>query len=128
MLHYICLQDRQLMYLYAFVNSKKKKRKKVETWVKISKVMPLSPHSIPWEREGSLMAKSPSPSAKQNTLWPCTFFDSPSSKTTCKNSKFLFQFKFTVNHTDFMQFATNSSTLSFNTFRLLTIGRELHEK
>ena len=39
----------------------------METWVKISKVMPLSPHSILQEREGSLMAKSPSSSAKQNT-------------------------------------------------------------
>ena len=67
-LHYICLQDRQRVYLYAFVNSKKKKKKKkVETLVKISKVMPLPPHSIPREREGSLTAKSPSPLAKQNT-------------------------------------------------------------
>ena len=27
-LHYICLQDRQLVYFYAFVNLKKKKKKK----------------------------------------------------------------------------------------------------
>ena len=60
--------------------------------------------------------------------WPYTFFDSPSSKTTCKNSKFLFQFKFTVNHADFTQFTTKFTHLSFNTFRLLTISRELHEK
>ena len=57
-LHNIHLQDRQLVYFYAFVNSKKKKRP-VETWVKMSKVMTLSPHSIPREREGSLTAKVP---------------------------------------------------------------------
>ena len=36
---------------------KKKKKGPMETWVKISKVMPRSPHSILQEREGSLMAK-----------------------------------------------------------------------
>ena len=45
----------------------------METWVKISKVMPLSPHSILREREGSLTAKSPSPLTKQNTTG-CTHF------------------------------------------------------
>ena len=49
-----------------FKKQKQKKKGPVETWVKISKVMPLSPHSILWEREGSLMAKSPSSSTKQN--------------------------------------------------------------
>ena len=46
------------------INKKKKKQTRAKTWVKISKVMPQSPHSIPQEREGSLMAKSLSPLAK----------------------------------------------------------------
>ena len=49
----------------------------METWVKISKVMPLYPHSILWEREGSLTAKSPSPIGQTKHNSGCTHFSIP---------------------------------------------------
>ena len=42
-----------------------------KTWVKISKVMP-QPSPFPWEREGSLTAKSPNLSAKNVIRLNCT--------------------------------------------------------
>ena len=104
------------------------KQRPVETWEKYQKLCHY-PHT-PFSRKGreASWQKVPVHRPNKTQLWSYTFFDSLSSKTTCKNSKFLFRFKFTANHTDFMQFTTKFIHLSFNAFRLLTIGRELHKK
>ena len=56
-------------FSFIFVNcklkyNKQKKDDPCKTWVKISKVMPQPNSPFPWEREGSLTAKSPNFLAK----------------------------------------------------------------
>ena len=100
--------------------------------------MPQSPHSIPQEREGSLMAKSLSPSAKTKNGLTVHSWVPPSSKFTGKILIFKSSL-FGKNYSKSCRFRTfcpqsprimrnslqNSSTLA-QCFQILTIGRELH--
>ena len=69
--------------------------------------MPQSPHSIPWEREGSLMAKSLSPSAKTKNGLTIHSWVPPSSKFMGKILLFKSSFfsKITAIHANFVHFA-----------------------
>ena len=97
--------------MFSSKKTKKKNNGPVETWVKISKVMPQTPH-FPREREESLMAKSLSPSAKNKTWLDRTQLGSLSLKLQTEisfSNNFLVQI--TVNHADFMHFAHNPHEL-----------------
>ena len=90
------------------IKKKKKKKKTVETWVKISKKKKEKkqprgnmgkkyqklchyPHT-PFSGKGreALRQKVPVHRPNKTRLWLCTFFDSPSSKTTCRNYQISF--------------------------------------
>ena len=62
--HYIHHPEHHhVLYIVILINFKKKMTRGLP-WVKVSKVMPQPQVHFPWEREGSLMAKSPNLLAK----------------------------------------------------------------
>ena len=102
-----------MLSLFQENSCKKKKKKKnvpdpCQNMGKISKVIPQSPHSIPWEREGSLTAKSLSPLAKTKNGLTVHSWVPLSSKFMAKiflfKSSFFFS-EITVNHADSAHFA-----------------------
>ena len=91
-LHYIHLQERQLMYFYAFVIQKKKMTcgnmgKNIKSYATIPTLHSLAKGGKPYGKKSLSIGQT-----KHDSVWSYTFFDSPSPKTTRKNSKFLFDF------------------------------------